>query len=274
MRKIGKITIYSILIILGLSFLYPLFWMINLSLKSVREIYQFPFSLPKEIIWENYPNALSAFNFLTFFLNSVIYSIVSVFFILLFGSMLAYFLARMETRFHKFLMNYIVMGIVIPTSVTIIPIYMMLSKMHLKNTRGGLILIYTSFGIAGTVIMLYAFLRSLPKELEEAAMMDGCSIYGTFFRIIIPCIKPALFTRFVIEFMNVWNDYFVAYILTNTDKLKTLQVGIKSFFVNIGTSEWGMIGAAMVVSCAPVLIIYFIFSEQIENALTAGAVLK
>lgn len=274
MRKIGKITIYSILIILGLSFLYPLFWMINLSLKSVGEIYQFPFSLPKEIIWENYPNALSAFNFLTLFLNSVIYSIVSVFFILLFGSMLAYFLARMETRFHKFLMNYIVMGIVIPTSVTIIPIYMMLSKMHLKNTRGGLILIYTSFGIAGTVIMLYAFLRSLPKELEEAAMMDGCSIYGTFFRIIIPCIKPALFTRFVIEFMNVWNDYFVAYILTNTDKLKTLQVGIKSFFVNIGTSEWGMIGAAMVVSCAPVLIIYFIFSEQIENALTAGAVLK
>ena len=105
-------------------------------------------------------------------------------------------------------------------------------------------------------------------------MMDGCSIYKTFFRIIIPCIKPALFTRFVIEFMNVWNDYFVAYILTNTDKLKTLQVGIKSFFVNIGTSEWGMIGAAMVVSCAAVLIIYLIFSEQIENALTAGAVLK
>lgn len=274
MKKIRKLIIYIVLFLLGATFVYPLLWMVNMSLKTTEEIYQSPFALPKKIVWENYPLALEEFDFLTFFGNSLLYAVVSVFFMLLFGSMLAYFLARIETKLNKVIMNYIVMGMVIPSSVTIIPLYMIMNAIHLKNTRMGLILVYTSSGIAGVTIMLYAFLRSLPRELEEASMNDGCSIYGTFFRIIIPCIKPALCTRLIIDFMSVWNDYFVAYILTNSNRLKTIQVGIRSFFVNIGTYQWGKIGAAMVVTCAPVLIIYFIFSEQIENALTAGAVLK
>ena len=151
---------------------------------------------------------------------------------------------------------------------------MMLQRMGLQNTRLGLILVYSAFGIAGTVVMLYAFMRSLPMELEEAAFLDGCGIYRAFFKIILPCLKPALYTRAVIEFMGVWNDFFIAYILTSKDGLKTLQVGIMSFFVSIGTNQWGVIGAAMVIASLPILIIYLIFSEQIENALTAGAILK
>lgn len=274
MKKIVKVFMYLILGFLGLSFVYPLIWVGMMSFKSIDDIYANPFGFPKEIVWENYPNALKSFDFLKYLGNSLFYSLVSVCLILLFGSMLAYFLARMECRFNKLIMNYVVIGIVIPISVTIIPLYMMMDRMHIRNTRLGMVLVYSSFGIAGTVIMLYAFLRSLPKELEEAAMIDGCSIYRAFFSIIIPCIKPALFTRFVIEFMGVWNDYYAAYILTSSNKLRTLQVGIRAFFVNIGTSQWGLIGAAMVLTSLPVLIIYFVFSEQIENALTAGAVLK
>ncbi|MBA4347631.1 MAG: ABC transporter permease [Clostridiales bacterium] len=272
--KNGRFFIAIVLIQIGTTFLFPLLWMVNLSLKTTEDIYARPFGLPMPLDLGNYGKALSEFNFSVYFLNSVIYSVVSVCIILLLGSMLAYFLARMRFRYSGTIMNYLVLGMVVPSSVTIIPIYMMLQRAGLQNTRIGLILVYSAFGIAGTVVMMYAFMRSLPMELEEAALIDGCGIYRAFFSIILPCLKPAIFTRAVIEFMGVWNDFFIAYILTSKDGLKTLQVGIMSFFVNLGTNQWGVIGAAMVISSLPILIVYLIFSEQIENALTAGAILK
>lgn len=273
-KNLSRFFIAIVLIQIGSTFLFPLLWMINLSLKTTDDIYAHPFGLPQPFDFSNYGTALSKFNFSVYFLNSLIYSVVSVLIILLLGSMLAYFLARMRYSHSGKIMNYLVLGMVLPSSVTIVPIYMMLQRMGLQNTRLGLILVYSAFGIAGTVVMLYAFMRSLPMELEEAAFLDGCGIYRAFFKIILPCLKPALYTRAVIEFMGVWNDFFIAYILTSKDGLKTLQVGIMSFFVSIGTNQWGVIGAAMVIASLPILIIYLIFSEQIENALTAGAILK
>ncbi len=272
--KVIRVFITIVLTVLGITFLYPMIWMVILSLKTTDEIYRSPFSLPQELIFENYPNALSEFNFVTYFSNSVMYSATSVFITLLLGSMLAYFLARMTEKPNSFVMNYIVMGLVVPSSVTIVPIYLILQALGLKDTRVGLTAVYVAFGIAGTVIMLYAFLRTLPKELEEAACIDGCSVYRSFFSIILPCVRPALFTRAVVDFMLVWNDFFLADILIRSDDLKTLQVGIRGFFVNMGTNEWGIIAAAMVVASVPVILVYLIFSEQIEHAFTAGAVLK
>ncbi len=273
-KKLSTILFSVFFTIVGITFLLPMLWMVLTSFKTTEEVYTNPLGFPEQLMFENYPNALSEFHFGVYFTNSLFYASVSVIMILLLGSMLAYFLARFNTKINSFVMNYIVLGLVIPSSVTIVPIYLILQTINLKDTRLGLILVYVAFGIAGTVMMLFAFMRSLPKELEEAACIDGCSIYRSFFSIILPCVKPALFTRAVVDFMIVWNDFFLADILIRSDDLKTLQVGIQGFFVNMGTNEWGMIAAAMVVSSLPVIILYLIFSEQIEKAFTAGAILK
>jgi raffinose/stachyose/melibiose transport system permease protein len=271
--KLRRVVIGIFFVLLGLGFVFPLFWMLNLSFKNTDDIYSRPFGLPEPFIFTNYPKAIEAFPFVRYFLNSLFYSSASVCTVLLLSSMLAYYLSRLQNRFSSLIMSYIVLGLVIPGAATTIPKYIMLQKAGLINNRLGLILLYSA-GISSAVLMLYAFLRSLPKELEEAAYIDGSSVYGAFFRIIVPCIRPALFTQAVILFMNIWNDFFTPFIFTTSDRLKTLQVGIASFFQSMNVNQWGIITAAMVLSSLPVIIIFLVFSEQIENALTAGAILK
>jgi raffinose/stachyose/melibiose transport system permease protein len=122
--------------------------------------------------------------------------------------------------------------------------------------------------------MLYAFFRSLPYELEEAAVMDGCSIYRSFVSIMIPMVKPAVAMQIVLVFMNAWNEFFMAYMLTNKEAVTPLPIGLLNFFVGFGLNQWGLIGAAMVIASIPTVAVYLLFSDQVENALTAGAILK
>jgi raffinose/stachyose/melibiose transport system permease protein len=122
--------------------------------------------------------------------------------------------------------------------------------------------------------MLNAFFRGLPKELEEAASIDGCNVYQCFFQIILPIVKPALATQFVLIFMSTWNEFFLAFILAGKESLRPLPVGLLSFFTSIGVSHWGLIGAAMIMCSVPTVIVYCFGNKQIENSLTAGAVLK
>jgi raffinose/stachyose/melibiose transport system permease protein len=122
--------------------------------------------------------------------------------------------------------------------------------------------------------MLYAFFRSLPKELEEAACIDGCNVYTTYFRIILPMVTPAIATQCVLIFMNTWNEFFLAFILAPEEALRPLTVGLLNFFVSIGVRHWGQIGATMIITSLPTIIIYMFGNEQLEKALTAGAILK
>lgn len=146
--------------------------------------------------------------------------------------------------------------------------------MGLKGTHLSLILPYSAFALSSCVLMLYAFFRGLPKELEEAACIDGCNIYQTYFRIVLPVIKPAIATQCVLIFMNTYNEFFLAFILAADDKIRPLTVGLLNFFVSIGVNHWGQIGAAMIITSLPMVIVYLFGNEQIENALTAGAILK
>lgn len=269
-NRIIKIT----LIIIGLSFLFPLYWMINLSFKNKSEVYDNPFGLPIQWVFNNYSDALEKFNFPRYLSNSVIYSISTIIITILLGSMFAYCVSRMNWKFKNAALTYISMGLIIPVQVVIIPLLIMVNKMGLKGTHLGLILPYSAFALSSCILMLYAFFRTLPIELEEAACIDGCNIYQTFFRIILPTIKPALATQFALIFMNTYNEFFLAFILAADDKIRPLPVGLLNFFVSIGVNHWGQIGAAMVITSIPTLIVYLFGNEQIENALTAGAILK
>lgn len=273
-QKTGKILVGAILVVIGLTFLFPLYWMINLSFKSKSEVYDNPFGLPIEWVFSNYGDALEKFNFLRYLSNSLIYSVGTILITILLGSMFAYCVSRMNWKYKNAALSYISMGLIVPVQVVIIPLLIMVGKMGLKGTHLGLILPYAAFALASCVLMLYAFFRTLPKELEEAACIDGCNIYQTFFKIIIPAIKPALSTQVVLIFMNIYNEFFLAFILAAEDKIRPLPVGLLNFFVSIGVSHWGQIGAAMIITSIPTVIIYMLGSEQIENALTAGAILK
>lgn len=269
-----KVLVSAAMIIIGASFLFPLYWMINISFKSKSEVYDNPFGLPQEWVFNNYGDALEKFNFVRYLSNSLIYSISTIILTVFLGSMFAYCLSRMNWKYKGFAMSYISMGLVVPAQVVIIPILIMVKNIGLKGTHFSLILPYSAFALSSCVLMLFAFYRSLPKELEEAACMDGCNIYQTYFRIIVPVIKPAIATQCVLIFMNTYNEFFLAFILAADDKIRPLTVGLLNFFVSIGVSHWGQIGAAMIITSIPTIIVYMLGNEQIENALTAGAILK
>ncbi|NLE24921.1 MAG: carbohydrate ABC transporter permease [Clostridiaceae bacterium] len=272
--KRAKTLINSLMIIIGLTFIFPLFWMLNISFKSKSEVYVNPFGLPEEWVFTNYGDALEKFNFPRYLSNSIIYSIGTILITVLLGSMLAYCISRMKWKQKGFALSYISLGLIIPAQVVIIPILIMTNKIGLKGTHMGLILPYSAFALSSCVLMLYAFFRGLPVELEEAACIDGCNVYQTYFKIILPVVRPAIATQIVLIFMNTYNEFFLAFILGAEDKIRPLTVGLLNFFVSIGVNHWGQIGAAMIITSLPTIIVYIIGNEQIENALTAGAILK
>lgn len=269
-----KILINTLMVLVGISFLFPMYWMLNISFKSKSEVYDNPFGLPKQWIFNNYSDALEKFNFLRYLTNSIIYSTGTIILAVFLGSMLAYCISRMNWKHKGFALSYISMGLIIPVQVVIIPLLIMTRNLGLKGTHMSLILPYSAFALSSCVLMLYAFFRSLPKELEDSACIDGCNIYQAYFRIILPVIKPAITTQCVLIFMNTYNEFFLAFILGAEDRIRPLTVGLLNFFVSIGVSHWGQIGAAMIITSLPTIIVYAIGNEQIENALTARAILK
>jgi raffinose/stachyose/melibiose transport system permease protein len=274
-RKLLKHSVNLVLIIIGLSFIFPLFWMLTLSFKTKDEVFDNAFGLPRQWVFNNYPDVLKAYDFPKYFTNSLIYSVGTILITVLLGSMLAYCIARMmNPRISKITLNYIALGLIVPVQVVIIPVFILVKQLGLKGTYMGLITPYAAFALSACVLMLYAFFRSLPKEMEEAACIDGCNVYNSFFRIIIPMVIPALVTQCVLIFMNTWNEFFLAFILASEDKLRPLTVGLLNFFVSIGVRHWGQIGAAMIITSIPTIIVYMFGNEQLEKALTAGAILK
>ena len=273
-QKGVKALVNSMMVITGMTFLFPLFWMLNISFKSKSEVYVNPFGLPEKWVFNNYKDALEKFNFPRYLSNSVIYSVFTIIITVFLGSMLAYCISRMNWKHKGFALSYISMGLIVPAQVVIIPILIMTNKIGLRGTHLSLILPYSAFALSSCVLMLYAFFRGLPIALEEAACIDGCNIYQTYFKIILPIVKPAISTQCVLIFMNTYNEFFLAFILGADDKIRPLTVGLLNFFVSIGVNHWGQIGAAMIITSLPTIIVYVIGNEQIENALTAGAILK
>lgn len=274
MLKINKILPKIILLIIGLSFIYPLYWMIIMSFKNANEVYLNPFGLPTEWDMTNYAEALASHPFFQYMLNSGIYTIVTAFVTVLIGSMLAYAVSRMNWKFGNVALTYITTGLIIPAQVIMIPLYQLVSTLGIRDMKLALILPYIAFELASCVLMVNAFFRGLPNELEEAACLDGCNIYQCFFKVIFPVVKPALVTQIVLISIHTWNEFSLALVIGAKEHMRPLTVGLLDFFVSIGSSDWGVIGAAMIMTSVPIIVVYCVGNNQIENALTAGAVLK
>lgn len=272
-RKIIKGLSAIVLILIGISFLYPLLWMILLSLKEKTEVYRNPFGLPEVWQFGNYIKTVKAYDFARYFFNSIIYSFGTIALTLICASMFAYAVARMRWKLRQLFLNYILMGLAIPGGITILALYIMLAKTGLKDTYQGLILVYSAGSLPLTITIIYGFMKSLPYELEESACMDGAGIFTILYKIILPMIKPAISTAIIIVFMNSWNEFNIAFITIADKKMMTLPIGLLQF-INTFTVDWGLMGASMVLTSIPTVLLYLIFSNQIENALTVGSAVK
>ncbi|KQX48243.1 MULTISPECIES: carbohydrate ABC transporter permease [unclassified Paenibacillus] len=257
----------------GLS-VYPLLWMVFYSLKNNNEIFVTnPFGFPTHLRFENYVDAWSRFNVPVYFSNSLLVAAATVVGTIVLSVTFSYAVARMQWRWKEAARIYVVIGMFIPVQVIMIPLAILVREFHLANTYWALIVPYIAFNISFSSMVFYGFFRSIPVELEESACMDGASIYRTFYTIILPIIKPAIATMVIFVFLSAWNEFTMALILITKESLKTLPLGLL-FFQGQFTTNWGAMGAAMTIASLPTVLVYVLFSEQVEKALTVGSAVK
>ena len=253
---------------------YPIIWMIFYSFKNNDEIFvSNPFGPPGVLRWENYIKALTQYNVPRYFLNSVVVSVVTVVLTIALATMFAYATARMKWKGQNFARIFVSIGMFIPIQSILIPLAILVRDLHLSNKYLSLIIPYTAFNLAFSSMVLYGFLRSIPIELEEAACIDGAGIFTTFFRIIVPNLKPAISTLTIFTFLQAWNEFPIALILITKESMKTLPLGLL-FFQGQFTTDWGAMGAAMAIASLPTVIMYIFFSNQVEKAMTIGGAVK
>jgi raffinose/stachyose/melibiose transport system permease protein len=226
--------------------------------------------LPKLWHWVNYSTALNDGGILRYFINSIIYSGLTVIIVSILTAMAAYAIARMQWKLKNVIFAIFTIGIMVPTQAALLPLFQVLDKMGLKGGYLGLLIPYIAFGIPMSVMILTGFYKGIPKEMEEAAYIDGCNIIRCFVSIMIPMIKPPLATAAIFTFLGSWNELLFANTLVDSQAYRTLPVGIMSFAGQYATN-WGLIGAGMVIATLPTIVVYFFFSNQVQESLIAGA---
>ena len=185
--------------------------------------------------------------------------------------MATFALTRLIWKRRKTLNKFFMLGLTIPIHASIVPVYVTLSRLHLLNTYWALIIPYSAFSLSMAILVCTGFMNEIPRELDESACIDGCSIWGIFFRIIVPLMKPAVATVGIYTFLQCWNELMFANIFISKSSLKTLPVGIQALSGQY-TTEWGPIGAALCLATFPTLILYIFLSRKIQESFIAGAV--
>lgn len=271
-KKVNKTIIHVLLILFAVVQIYPLIWLASFSLKDNIEIFGGNVAgLPRHWKFENYVSAFTQAKVLDYFINSVLVTAVTIFVVVLLAATSAYAIERMIWRGRQTVMKLILLGLMVPIHAALLPLFMVLKNLHLLNTYLALIIPYVAFSIPMAVYIIASFLSSLPKELEEAAAIDGCGIFGIFFRVIFPLVKPAIATVAIFTYISSWNELMFAVTFISKQEFKTLTVGIMSM-VGAYVTKWGEIGAGLVIATVPTILIYLLLSEQVQKSLVAGAV--
>ena len=270
--KTKEVLIYIGLIIWMIVNLFPVYWMFTFSLKSNPEIFgENVIGLPKEWLWSNYSTALHTGNMGLYFMNSAIVAISTILITLIVALMATFALTRLIWKKRKTLNKFFMLGLTIPIHASIVPVYVTLSKLNMLNTYWALIIPYSAFSLAMAILVCTGFMNEIPRELDESACIDGCGVFGVFFRIIVPLMKPAVATVGIYTFLQCWNELMFANVLISKNAYRTLPVGVQSLSGQY-TTEWGPIGAALVLATFPTLFVYIFLSKKIQESFIAGAI--
>jgi len=251
--------------------LFPLWTMVVNSFKFKFDIYTDPFGLPKKWNFESYASVITDGDFFLYFRNSLFVTIGSIFLVLLFGAMASYALVNWKHKASRFLYLFFIAGMMLPIKIGSIRLLQLIKGLGLLNTLWGLFPVYTAMGLPIAVFVLTEFIRQIPAELTEAAVIDGARRSKVFTIIILPLLRPALATVAIYNLIPFWNDLWFPLIFINNDAHKTLLLGVTRLFGQYMT-DWSRILAVLTLSAVPVLVLYLTMSKNFIRGLTAGAV--
>lgn len=270
--KLVTVLTYALLITLALFTFFPIFWGISTSLKPAEEVSTFPpLLLPSVVDMGNYVKVLFTSNFLTYVENSVLVTAICVVVSAVLAAHCAYAIARFHIKHRTALMFGILMTSMIPTVALLIPLYIMAVEVGLYNTRILLVMIYTAWRTPLLTWMLRGYFETIPRELEEAAYIDGSSKTHTFYTIILPICKPALASSALLTAVYVWNDFLVSFTFVTKEELKMLSVGLYGYVTQYGI-QWGELMAAVSLSILPIIILFICLQKKFVAGMSAGAV--
>jgi len=270
------ITVFTVFLWLyAIISLYPLIWMLFYSLKDNNEIFVTnPFGAP--LIWQfgNYAKAWSQYNVPLYFGNSIFVGIATVALTVVCALPFVFAVSRLRWRWQSKARTLIALGMFIPVQAIMIPVVQTVKTLGLMGSRFSLIFPYSGINLAFACMVFYGFFMGIPHEMEEAACIDGASVYQTFFHIMVPLVTPATITICIYVFLASWNEFILANVLVGSiAKLKTLPLGVL-FFQGQFTTDWGSMGATMIIASLPAIMVYALFSEQVERAMTIGGAVK
>ncbi|MDT9723879.1 carbohydrate ABC transporter permease [Xylanibacillus composti] len=268
----GKLILYFLLTIAAVMQLFPLVWLLLFSLKNNQEIFNLPpLALPEEIRWNNYVKVWTSGNIDVYFVNSIVVTLVSVVLTILLASFATFALTRMRWKLQPLVLGLFMVGLMIPLHSTLIPLFILFQALGLIDNLWSIILSYTAFNLPITIMILLGFYYALPREIEEAAIVDGCSVNRMFIRIILPMTSSVMVTAAIINMIYNWNEFVFVNTFISSDTLKTLTVGVQNFVGQYST-DWGAIGATLMISILPILLAFLIMSDRIVEGIAAGSV--
>ena len=272
MKKIkpGNIIMQILLIVFAAMQLFPLYWMITFSLKGNMEIFGGNvLGLPQNWRFDNYTKVVEETRLARYFFNSIVVTGLTIFFTLLFSAMITYGIVRLKWKLSKAVYTLFLVGMMIPIHAVLLPLFLNLDPV--LNSYISLVLPYTAFAMPLGILIMVGVLEGLPKELEEAAFIDGASIYKIFFHIILPLLTPSLSTVAILTFLSSWNELMLAVTFVSDSRFKTITTGVMELIGKYST-QWGPVGAGLVIATIPTLILYMALSENVQKSLAAGAV--
>ena len=265
---IARVIAYIVLAVLAIVIVYPMVWAVLNGFKSNLEIFGNPWGLPAQLRWDNYVQAWNL-GVIRYLLNSIIVTAGSVVFVILFSAMAAYALTRHNIPFAAVVTGFILGGMMLAPAVALIPLFRLLQTIGIFNTYWALIVLYTAFRIPFTVFLIRAYMITLPRELEDAAIVDGASTWQIFWLVVMPLSRPIIVSAALLQALFAWNEFVFALVFINDTDLKTLPVGLLQMQGRV-LSDWPVLFAALVMASIPMIIVFLLGQRQFIRGLSEG----
>lgn len=268
--NLGKVVLGVVGVALGLLFLSPFYIIIVNSFKTKKELFTSVLSFPNIVTFDNYKQAFDRLHYLSAITNSLIVTIGGVVVLAIFASMAGWMLERTKTKLSSVLLLLFISSMLIPFQAIMLPLVRIMGKINFLN-MGGLIFMYLGFGAALSIFLYHGFVKGIPKELDEASMLDGCNKFQTFFYIIFPLLKPITVTVCILNTVWIWNDFLLPSLVINKPETQTIPLRTFFFFGEY-TKQWNLALAGLTLAIIPVIIFYFIAQKHIIKSIAAGSI--
>ncbi|WP_059052879.1 carbohydrate ABC transporter permease [Paenibacillus senegalimassiliensis] len=269
----GKLLLRLLLIIQTIVVVYPLLWNVLASVKTNAEIMESPWKLPAGLEWSNYVHAFTTARIGDYMLNSLLVVIFSMAILLIAAVPSAYVLGRMRFRGRSFFSNFYMAGLFVGGVYIIVPLFILMNSLHMLDNRFWLSAVYATGSLPFSIFLLTSFMKSIPHDYEEAAMIDGCGYFTTLLRIIVPMARPGIITLIVFSFFDFWNEYVMAMTFISDDAKKTIPVGLSNLMqIQQYATDWGSLFAGLVIVLAPTILVYILLQKKLTEGMMLGGI--